>query len=141
MAFPTEPRRLPMLAVEMEITAEFYSVSKQVTFVSTNDIFRLNKCHKVSPIVLAVSRDNHEILICPASVTACGCYSAKHSHTIYIRISAGARDFAKNEVRPIVHYHNGDTRLGEISARLQCVLDLGLDLFRGEPRRRDSTGH
>jgi hypothetical protein len=62
MAFPTEPRRLPMLAVEMEITAEFYSVSKQVTFVSTNDIIRLNKCHKVSPIVLAVSRDNHEIL-------------------------------------------------------------------------------
>ena len=34
--FSTEARRLPMLAVEMEITAEFYS--KQVTFVSTNDI-------------------------------------------------------------------------------------------------------
>src|SRR6516164_1978192 len=59
----------------------------------------------------------------------------------YIRISAGARDFAKNEVRSIVHYLNGDTRLGEISAGLQCVLDLGLDLFRGEPRRRDSAGH
>ena len=91
-----------MLAVEMEITAEFYSVSKQVTFVSTNDIFRLNKCHKVSPIVLAVSRDNHELLICPVSVTACGCYSATHSHTTYIRISAGVRDFSKNEVRSIV---------------------------------------
>src|SRR6516162_8960753 len=129
------------LAVEMEITVEFYSVSKQVTFVSTNDIIRLNKCHRVGPIVLAVSRDNDEILICPVSVTACGCYSAEHSHTIYIRISAGARDFAKNEVRSIVHYHNGDTRLGEISARLQCVLDLGLDLFRGEARRRNSAGH
>src|SRR5215471_9179796 len=140
--FPTEARRLPMLAVEMEITAEFYSVSKQViTFVSTNDIIRLNKCHEVSPIVLAVSRDNHELLICPVSVTACGCYSAEHSHTIYIRISAGARNFSKNEVRSIVHYHNGNTRLGEIPARLQCVLNFGLDLFRGEPRRRDSAGH
>jgi len=69
--FPTEARRLPMPAVEMEITVEFYSVSKQVTFVSTNDIIRLNKCHKVSPIVLAVSRDNHGILICPVGVTAC----------------------------------------------------------------------
>ena len=62
--FPAEARRLPMLAVEMEIAAEFYSVSKQVTFVSTNDIIRLNKCHKVSPIVLAVSRDNHSDLPC-----------------------------------------------------------------------------
>src|SRR5215831_859360 len=103
--FPTEARRLPMLAVEMEVTVEFYSVSKQVTFVSTTDIIRLNKCHRVSPIVLAVSRDNHEILICPVSVTARGCYSTEHSHAIYIRISARARDFSKNEVRSMVHYY------------------------------------
>ena len=75
------------------------------------------------------------------SVTACGCYSAEHSDTIYRRISAWARDFSKNEVRSIVNYHNGNTRLGEISARLLCILDLGLDLFRGEARRRDSAGH
>jgi hypothetical protein len=31
--------------------------------------------------------------------------------------------------------------LGEVSARLQFVLDLGLDLFRGEARRRDIADH
>jgi len=74
-------RRVPLLAVEMEITVE-YSVSRQPTIVSTNDIIRLNKCHKVSPIVLTVSRDNDEILICPVSVTACGCYSAEHDEAV-----------------------------------------------------------
>ena len=66
------------LVVEIEIPAEFYSILKQPTFVSTNDIIWLDKCHKVSPIILAVSCENHEILICPVSVTACGCYSTPY---------------------------------------------------------------
>jgi DNA-binding protein HU-beta len=95
---------------------------------------------KTTP-VLAISRDNYKILIRSISVTLCGRYSTEHFRTTDIRISTGARDFAQNEVRSIVQYRHGGTRLGEVSARLQFVLDLGLDLFRGEARRRDIADH